>query len=859
MCGNNLPSIYHTIQLLQSMNCEIIKLQDANHDALQLLSGTNLRVSITIANDIIADIASNQTTADQWVRENVLAYYPGTMIRFILVGQEVLSHNDTTLWYNLVPAMTRIHDSVRANKIQNIKIGTPLDMNILESTFPPSTGKFRPDIPHDQVMIPLLNFLTRTSSYFFVNVFPYYTWSENPTNVSLNLALFRGDQNSSYTDPESGLIYTNLLDQMLDSVLFATRKLGFDHISLAISETGWPSAGDIDQPGANIYNAATYNRNLVRKMTTKPPIGTPARPGMLIPTFIHSLFDENWKPGRATERHFGILQPNGWPLYELDLIGTRGDGNYPDLPMPLNNEPFEGNLWCVVASGVNLSELGLALNFICSHGNGICDALAPRQECYEPVSIIAHASYAFSSYWAKFRSQGTACYFNGLAMQTTRDPNAISSKIGVNYGLNGNNLPSVYQSIELLQKLNAGRVKIFDTNTEVLKLLSGTKLQVSIMVPNQILPDIASDQEIADKWVLENVLAYYPNTMIRYILVGNEILSSNDTMLCYNLVPAMLKIHNSIKAQNIQNIKIGTPLAMDILESTFPPSSGKFRPEIPTYQVMVPLLNFLNRTRSFFFLNVYPYFAWSENPKNVNLDFALFAAKTSSSYKDPGSGLIYTNLLDQMLDSVIFAIRKVGFNNISLAISETGWPNAGDIDQPGANIHNAATYNRNLVRKITSKPPIGTPARPGVVIPTFIFSLYDEHQKSGPGTERHWGILQPNGQPNYALDLSGLSSARFYTPLPEPTNNKRFRGKLWCVVDAGVNFIELGPILDLTCKEGNGICDALAPGKDCYEPVSGIAHASYAFSSYWAKYRNSNGSTCYFNGFATQTTRDPSK
>lgn len=125
-------------------------------------------------------------------------------------------------------------------------------------------------------------------------------------------------------------------------------------------------------------------------------------------------------------------------------------------------------------------------------------------------------------------------------------------------------------------------------------------------------------------------------------------------------------------------------------------------------------------------------------------------------YTDPGTGLVYTNLLDQMLDSLIFAMTKLGYPNIRLLITETGWPSSGDIEQPGANIHNAATYNRNLIRRMVAKPPLGTPARPGVVIPTFIFSLFDENQKTGPGTERHWGLFHADGTPIYDIDLTGM-------------------------------------------------------------------------------------------------------
>ncbi|KAA8548356.1 hypothetical protein F0562_000040 [Nyssa sinensis] len=445
-------------------------------------------------------------------------------------------------------------------------------------------------------------------------------------------------------------------------------------------------------------------------------------------------------------------------------------------------------------------------------------------------------------------------FFSFLAFSNA----AISNKIGINYGRLGNNLPSPYQSIELIKTIKAGHLKIYDANPEILKLLSGTKIHVSIMVTNEQISNIASNQTQANHWVRDNVLPYYPDTMIRFILVGNEVLSYNsdqDRQMWFNLVPAIKRIKKSLQAHNIQNIKVGTPLAMDVMETSFPPSNGRFRSDI-SKQVMTPLLQFLNRTNSFFFLDVYPYIAWSQDPTSNDLDFTLFRNE-AQTYSDPRTGLIYTNLLDQMLDSVIFAMSKLGYDNVMLVISETGWPNSGDIDQPGANVFNAATYNRNLVRKMTVEPPIGTPARPGVVIPTFIFSLFDENQKGGPGTERHWGLLNPTEGPIYELDLIGKRPESDYLRLPKPVNNKPYRGKIWCVVAEGVSLTELGAALTFACGQGNGTCDALSPEKQCYEPLSVMAHANYAFSSYWAKYRSA-GATCHFNGLAVQTTTDPS-
>ncbi|KAM6544621.1 hypothetical protein CsatB_025357 [Cannabis sativa] len=335
--------------------------------------------------------------------------------------------------------------------------------------------------------------------------------------------------------------------------------------------------------------------------------------------------------------------------------------------------------------------------------------------------------------------------------------------LGINYGQLGNNLPSPYQSIELIKSMNADGVKLYDANPEILKLLMGTNLKVSIMVPNNEISILASNQSKANEWVQNNVLPYYPQTMIRFLLIGNEILSystEQDKVMWFDLVPAMNNIRSSLKALNIRNIRIGTPLAMDILQSTFPPSNSVFRSDI-SESVILPILQFLNKTKSFFFIDVYPYFPWSSNPTNINLNYALLNPNPNPNfhYSDPGTGLIYTNLLDQMLDSLHFAMAKLGFSKIPLLISETGWPTAGDFEQVGANVYNAATYNRNLIQRLTAKPPIGTPARPGVKIPTFLFALFDENLKTGPGIERHWGLLRPDGTPIYEIDLAGKMPA----------------------------------------------------------------------------------------------------
>ncbi|OMO94959.1 Glycoside hydrolase, family 17 [Corchorus olitorius] len=432
----------------------------------------------------------------------------------------------------------------------------------------------------------------------------------------------------------------------------------------------------------------------------------------------------------------------------------------------------------------------------------------------------------------------------------------ISSQAGINYGQLGGNLPSPKKSVKLIQSLGAKRVKIYDANPEILNALKHTNLQVSIMLPNQLITNISTSQKLVDSWVQSNVLPFYANTKIRYLLVGNEVISNPPNQTWFNIVPAMKNIKTALKTHGLNKIKVGTSMAMDVLESSFPPSNGTFRSDI-ALPIVKPMLQFLSRTKSFYFLDVYPYFAWATDPKNINLEYALFESRIVK-YTDPVSNLTYTNLFDQMVDSVVFAMKRLGFADVRIWIAETGWPNGGDIDQIGANVYNAATYNRNVIRKLTAKPTIGTPARPGWVLPSFIFALYNENLKPGPSTERHFGLLYPNGSNIYGIDLTGETPDSEFEPLPKPTNNEPYKGKIWCVAARGANMSALGSALSYACSQGNKTCDPIQPGKQCFKPNSLYWHASYAFSSYWSQLKATAGATCYFNGLATQTAKDPS-
>ncbi|VFQ86320.1 unnamed protein product [Cuscuta campestris] len=424
----------------------------------------------------------------------------------------------------------------------------------------------------------------------------------------------------------------------------------------------------------------------------------------------------------------------------------------------------------------------------------------------------------------------------------------MSGDVGVCYGQLGNNLLNPTQSIDLIRhKLHAKRVKLYDANPAILDALRNTNIQVSVMVPNELIPAISTHQSEADKWVQTHVVPYYNETMIRYLLVGNEVLSNKPDSTWTRLVPAMHKIRRSVKSFKLNKIKVGTPLAMDMLESSFPPSNGTFRGDLVD-AVIKPLLDFLRKSRSFFFIDVYTYFAWKGQPDGtIPLDRALLQPTNREPYVDPDSGLKYTHLLDQMIDAVFSAMKRAGYPDVRIFVAETGWPSSGG---PGATICNAAVYNRNAVKKFAGKA--GTPARPGVLIPAFVFALYNENHKPGEETERNFGLFYPTGSSVYDIDLSGKTE--YTAPLEAETCGG---GKRWCVVANGADPAAVAGALSYACGQGDGICGPIQKGRECYKAEDLNHDANYAFSSYWAQFRSSNG-TCDFNGVAVVTATDPS-
>ncbi|OIV95766.1 hypothetical protein TanjilG_05314 [Lupinus angustifolius] len=347
-----------------------------------------------------------------------------------------------------------------------------------------------------------------------------------------------------------------------------------------------------------------------------------------------------------------------------------------------------------------------------------------------------------------------------LALFLSSDIGSIPhvKSLGINYGQVANNLPQPDKVLELLSTLKLTKTRIYDTNPQILSSFANSNIEIIVTVENEVLSQLDDPQQ-ALQWVNSHIIPYLPETKITGIQVGNEVFTDDDDTLLQHLVPAVINIHNALSRLGYSNIQVSTPSSLAVLQNSYPPSAGSFKSEING--IMYQFLNFLSTTKTPFWINAYPFFAYEDDPSTIPLDYVL-GNNPNEGMVDPYTKLHYDNMLYAMVDAVYFAIAKMGFRNIEVRVSETGWPSKGDTNEVGASPQNAATYNRNLLRRQMANE--GTPLNPRIRLEVYLFALFNEDMKPGPTSERNYGLFQPNESMTYNVGLTSVSTTSTSTP-----------------------------------------------------------------------------------------------
>ncbi|KAF5936411.1 hypothetical protein HYC85_027540 [Camellia sinensis] len=350
------------------------------------------------------------------------------------------------------------------------------------------------------------------------------------------------------------------------------------------------------------------------------------------------------------------------------------------------------------------------------------------------------------------------------------------SGIGANWGTQATHPLPHSTVVQMLKDNGFQKVKLFDADSNTLNALSGSGLEVMVGIPNDMLDTLANSVAAAEKWVEKNVSVHVSSNKvdIRYVAVGNEpfLATYNGTFLGTTF-PALQNIQAAlIKAGLGNQVKVTIPLNADVYQtSTTLPSGGDFRPDI--HDLMLEIVKFLNDNGGPFTVNIYPFISLYLD-SNFPVDYAFF-----DGYSSPinDNGKIYDNVFDANHDTLVWALQKNGYANMSIIVGEIGWPTDGD--------RNA---NANLI---------------------------DEDAKSiQPGNfERHWGIFNYDGTPKYNLTLvnssnsGGLVAAR----------NVQYLAQQWCVMSstASLDDSEVAPSVSFACSHAD--CTSLGYGTTVWE------------------------------------------
>ncbi|CAN4115776.1 unnamed protein product [Withania somnifera] len=420
--------------------------------------------------------------------------------------------------------------------------------------------------------------------------------------------------------------------------------------------------------------------------------------------------------------------------------------------------------------------------------------------------------------------------------------------IGVNWGTEASHPLPPSKVVELLKANNISKVKLFDTNPEMLESLSGYNIDVTVGIPNSMLRSLNSSLKTAESWVHDNLTRYFSDGAsrfrIEYIAIGDEPFNQiyGDQFFPF-VVGAAENIQTALtKAKLAGRVKLVVPCSSDAFQSeSCTPLKGHFRADVNG--TIAELLKFLSKHQSPFFVNISPFLSYHSN-KNISLDFALFK-ETTRPHND--SCRTYRSSFDLSYDTLVSALSSAGFDKMDIVISQIGWPTDGAAN---ATSSNAQVFMKGLIEHLRSRA--GTPLRPNKPpIETYIYSLFDEdHRSIASGNfERHWGVFTFDGQAKFQLNL-GQGSRKLVD-----AQNVQYLSSKWCVVNNNQNLSNATARALEACSSAD--CSVLSPGGSCFN-LSWPGNISYAFNSNYQQH-DQMADSCDFGGLGLITTVDPSE
>ncbi|KAK8959407.1 hypothetical protein KSP40_PGU018282 [Platanthera guangdongensis] len=310
----------------------------------------------------------------------------------------------------------------------------------------------------------------------------------------------------------------------------------------------------------------------------------------------------------------------------------------------------------------------------------------------------------------------------------------------------GDNLPSPSEVISLCKSRNISKLRMTRPSIPVLEALRNTGIGVILSPYKEELLLFALRRSAAVGWVEAYIVPFASSVDFRYISIGNEDIPGDNSMYILTVIQ---NVANALRAANLY-IPVTTTVSMEVLGTSYKPSEGVFSDKaLEVTCVLEPIIYHLALSKAPLLVNVYPYYAYVAEPDVIELDYVLFTTR-GVVVEDGNRG--YSNMFDAMVDAMRTALERAGGAGVEVVVSETGWPSFGG--KIGATIHNAKTYNNNLVKHVKSK--IGTPKFPEKEIEVYLFSMFNENLKP-EGIKRNYGLFYANMTEDDARKMVGIA------------------------------------------------------------------------------------------------------
>ncbi|XP_073018715.1 glucan endo-1,3-beta-glucosidase 12-like [Primulina eburnea] len=371
---------------------EFLALHDPTTQNLEVPSANGIPMAVQMDNMYLKNVSKSILMAESWVRANVLAYYPAINVSAIVIGDTILCNKDQEdKLIFVLPSIKNIHYSLTRWGLQNeIKVLASFSSSCLDSNF----EKYRVDLAQDYIK-PLLELLQEIGSPYAVNPPPYLV---DLSDETLNLL-----KSHSKSIQSLGVLHFKNTQIILSSPRKErpfTRKLAFvDLYSMMVPFPPRPTPiSPLRSPLPPLVGTFSPPPNSLPFGPSQPPLANPT-------------------PHPYLPRLAPMANPTSPPFWSPHLPPCNPSGSV--------GAPVAGvhhGLWCVAKPNVPAGTLQDALDYACGEGGADCEAIKPQGACFFPGTLVAHASYAFNSYWQKTKRHGGTCSFGGTAMLINTDP-----------------------------------------------------------------------------------------------------------------------------------------------------------------------------------------------------------------------------------------------------------------------------------------------------------------------------------------------------------------------------------------------------------------------------------------------------